>query len=148
MKKKNEPNKTMEPIRASPILVINKPMKSIIPALFLMSSVAFATTPEMEIQGTLTQDGTQSRFSTQKAVVEKVYFAESEGATFRAYAVKWNGTEVIISDLPGTRKKTYQVGDTITFMVNRIDLQREGTTPTLSFMLMPEFAVPKKEKKE
>jgi hypothetical protein len=111
-----------------------------------MCSVSFASPPEMEIQGTLKQDGTQSKFSTQKAVVEKVYFAESEGATFRAYAVMWNGTEIIISDMPARRKKVYKVGDTVTFMVNRIDLQREGTTPSLSFMLMPEFDMPINEK--
>jgi hypothetical protein len=123
-------------------------MKYLLPTLVLFTSAASASTPEMEIQGTIKQDGTQSRFRTEKAVVTKVYSAESEGASFRAYAIKWNDFEVIISDTPSPRKKVYQVGDTITFMVNRIDLQREGSVPILSFMLMPEFEMPTKEKKD
>lgn len=123
-------------------------MKSLLitTAVFIFGGIAYGSAPELEIQGTLKRDGTQSRFKTEKAVVTKVYFVESEDASFRAYVVSWNGSEIVISDMPSRKKKIYEVGDTITFMIHRIDLKREDSTPILSFMLMPEFEMPTKEK--
>jgi hypothetical protein len=45
---------------------------------------------------------------------------EDQGATFRAYAVKYKGSEVVISDTLARSNK--QVGDKIKFMVTRVEM--------------------------
>lgn len=50
----------------------------------------------------------------------KVYSMEDQGATFRAYVVKYKGTEVIVGDNLATTSK--KVGEKITFVVSRVEL--------------------------
>jgi hypothetical protein len=73
---------------------------------------------------------------TLQGEILKVYAADDEGLHFRAYVVHWKDREVIVSDMLGTSDK--KEGDTITFMVHRMEMpHRNGTvTKKLDFMLL------------
>lgn len=54
----------------------------------------------------------------------KVYSADQDGAAFRAYVVEWNGREIVISDT--LRGSQLNIGDTLMFMVHRIEFNQLG----------------------
>lgn len=65
----------------------------------------------------------------------KVYSAEQEGASYRAYVVEWNGKEVVVSDPLGSTK--LEEGDTLSFMANRTEFKQFGRDiKVLQFMLI------------
>jgi len=83
--------------------------------------------------------GMTGGYETVQSKVIKVYSAEDNGAQFRAYVVKWKDHEVIVSDMFGKTNK--RIGDSITFMAQRIEMpQGEDTIKMLQFMIM-EFPV-------
>jgi hypothetical protein len=49
---------------------------------------------------------------------------EDEGATFRAYVVKYKGTEVVVGDTLATTSK--KVGDKITHGAEIVSIRRRG----------------------
>ncbi len=62
----------------------------------------------------------------------KVYSAESKGARFRAYLIKWNDAEVIVNDIMGNSDR--KEGDMIKVLVQRMELPDRGNI--LQFMLI------------
>jgi len=52
--------------------------------------------------------------------VLKVYTAENKGARFRAYVVKWNNQEIVVSDMYGTTDK--KEGDNVKFVVQQMEM--------------------------
>lgn len=81
-------------------------------------------------------------FETEQGKILKVFSAEQEGAIYRAYLVNWKGREVVVSDpLPGKAKK--KTGDTITFMVNKVELDDpyggKKKSKMLVFTVVPEM---------
>jgi hypothetical protein len=76
--------------------------------------------------------------------VVKVYSLEDQGASYRAYAVKYKGTEVIAPDTLATSK--HKVGDIIKVIVARVEMPLPtGKHKGISFAIMPTFsALPKK----
>jgi len=79
-----------------------------------------------------------------EAEILKVYSMEDQGATFRAYAVKYKGNEVIVSDpLAMTNKK---VGDTVTILATRVEVPfGDRKIHSLSFQIMNTPPMPKKK---
>ena len=68
--------------------------------------------------------------------VLKVYSTEENGATFRAYVVKWKDREVVVSDRLSTGN--YKVGDNIEVIVMRHELGRgEDAKRVLHFEIVP-----------
>jgi hypothetical protein len=79
--------------------------------------------------------------------VVKVYSLDDQGAMFRAYAVKYKGSEVVASDTMGT--STHKVGDKIRIIVTRVEVPLPtGKHKGISFSIMPSLpslpALPKK----
>jgi hypothetical protein len=86
--------------------------------------------------------GAKGKAEMTEAEILKVYTMEDQGATFRAYVVKYKGNEVIASDdLATTTKK---VGDKISMMATRVELPLPtGKIHTLTFKVMP--SLPRKK---
>jgi hypothetical protein len=69
--------------------------------------------------------GMKGSYETVEAKVLKVLAVNDDGAKFRAYLVKWNDAEVVVSDpLAMTDKKA---GDSITFMVHHSEIPQGDT---------------------
>ena len=79
--------------------------------------------------------GAKGKAEVAEAEILKVYTMEDQGATFRAYAVKYKGNEVIVSDdLATTNKK---VGDKITILATRVEVPLgDRKIHSLSFSIM------------
>jgi hypothetical protein len=80
--------------------------------------------------------GATGKAEMSEAEILKVYTMQDQGATFRAYVVKYKGNEVVVSDdLATTTKK---VGDKVTMMATRVELPLPtGKIHTLNFKVMP-----------
>ncbi|NBC66715.1 MAG: hypothetical protein GVY07_13795 [Bacteroidetes bacterium] len=103
--------------------------KLIISLLGLTSSFAFS----MEENHGL-PEGMKGGYEMKKGEILKVYSAEEGGATFRAYVVEWNGSEVVVSDPLGSTDK--KAGEVISFMANRVEMNQQGRDiKMLQFML-------------
>ena len=76
--------------------------------------------------------GVKSSFTTERAKVEQVLRAESDGHRFVAYVVAWGGGQVVVSDPLST--SNHRKGDEIQFMAHRIALP--GSARTLNFTLL------------
>src|SRR5438552_4822245 len=75
--------------------------------------------------------------------VVKVYSLDDQGAKYRAYAVKYKGGEVVVSDTMATSSN--KVGDKIKFIVARVEAPIGGSTlKTMSFSM---FSIPNMPKK-
>jgi len=76
--------------------------------------------------------------------VVKVYSLADQGATYRAYAVKYKGSEVIATDTLAT--SNHKVGDKIKVIVARVEMPLPtGKHKGISFSIMPSLpALPKK----
>ena len=80
-------------------------------------------------------EGMAGCFNTVQSQVLKVFSAEDNGARFRAYQVKWNSHDIIVSDMLGTTD--FKEGDTITFIAQNIEVPaRDKKLKILQFMLM------------
>ena len=77
--------------------------------------------------------GMKASMVTVESIVEKVFTADYNGARFRAYQVRWNDNDVIISDPLGTTD--YQEGNQITFMANITEM-KERKIKVLSFIVI------------
>jgi len=77
--------------------------------------------------------GMKNSMVTVEGIVEKVFATDYNGAHFRAYQVRWNDNDVIISDPLGTTD--YQEGNQITFMANITEM-KERKIKVLSFMVI------------
>jgi len=64
--------------------------------------------------------GAKSGVETVQGEILKVYALDEKGAKFRAYVVKYKGTEVIATDDVLTADK--KVGDKVSFLAIRVDL--------------------------
>jgi hypothetical protein len=87
--------------------------------------------------------GAKGKGDVVEAEILKVYSMEDQGATFRAYVVKYKGNEVTVSDtLAATTKK---VGDKITIIAVRVEVPLgDRKIHSLSFQIM-NTALPKKK---
>lgn len=80
--------------------------------------------------------GVQGKAERVEAEILKVYSLVDQGATFRAYVVKYKGTEVIVNDVV-TATATKKVGDKISMTATRVELPLPtGKIHTLSFTVM------------
>lgn len=87
--------------------------------------------------------GVKGKGEAAEAEILKVYSMEDQGATFRAYVVKYKGNEVTVSDtLAATSKK---VGDKITILATRVEVPfGDRKIHSLSFQIMS-TPLPKKK---
>jgi len=76
--------------------------------------------------------GVKSSYTMERAKVEQVLQAESNGDRFVAYVVTWNTAHVVVSD--PLAKSHHHEGDEIQFMAQRMELP--GRHKTLSFALI------------
>ena len=83
---------------------------------------------------TVTGDGSNS-WEVLQADVLKVYSAKSGEYRFIAYVVKWKDAEVVVTDPLG--KSDHKVGDKITFLAQKITIEKKHEVPvtSLSFTL-------------
>lgn len=97
-------------------------------------SVCAQETPPQPTFGIL-QPGITSSFEMQESEVLAVFAADHEGGRFRAYQVKWQGHDVVVSDpLAST---DYKKGDKIKVMANSVELPTPGgKKKILQFMLI------------
>lgn len=104
--------------------------------LLLVFSALSAIPQDTQPRSTALPVGMKTSSETLQGEILKVYAADDEGLHFRAYVVHWKDREVIVSDMLGTSDK--KEGDTITFMVHRMEMpHRNGTvTKKLDFMLL------------
>ena len=80
--------------------------------------------------------GMQAKAERAEGEILKIYSLEDQGATFRAYVVKYMGSEVVVSDTMaiGSRK----VGDKISFTATRVEgTFGEKKVKTMSFQILP-----------
>src|SRR5437773_1514561 len=110
--------------------------------IFLALLITAALTQSLWAQQFPTPPGAKGAGDKGEAEIIKVYSMEDQGATFRAYVVKYKGNEVIVGDqLAQTNKK---VGEKITFLATRVEVPFGGQTiRTLSFQIM-DTSLPKK----
>jgi len=74
--------------------------------------------------------------------IEKIYSLDDQGSVYRAYVVKYKGSEVVVPDLLAQTPR--KVGDKVTVIAARVEMPFGGTTlKTISFQIMPSGA-PKK----
>lgn len=89
------------------------------------------------------REGSAFSFDTAEAPVLKVFSAADEDYRFVAYAVNWQGSEVVVID--PLARSDFQEGDRIRFMVHRMRLpEKDGVRFALNFMLasQPDATVP------
>jgi hypothetical protein len=79
-----------------------------------------------------TAAGMKSSHSVEKAKVEQVFQAESNGHRFVAYVVTWRGSRVVVED--PLSKSHHSEGDEIQFMAQLMSLP--GEVKILSFALL------------
>jgi len=86
--------------------------------------------------------GVQAKGESLEGDVVKVYSLDDQGAKFRAYVVKYKGSEVVVDDKLSLTN--HKVGDKIKFMVTRVELPF-GTSKvnSISFTISPVSAVKK-----
>lgn len=85
--------------------------------------------------------GAKSGAESVDAEVVKVYSLDDQGATYRAYAIKYKGSEVIATDTMGT--SNYKVGDKIKVIVARVEVPLpSGKIKSIAFSILP--TAPKK----
>ena len=102
--------------------------------IVLLSSNSIALDNTFPFQKML-PPGMKMKMDTIEANIIKVYSAEDNGALFRAYVVKWNDSEVIVSDPLGTTDN--KVGDSITFMAQRTEMPKDNNVmKMLNFTIM------------
>ena len=88
--------------------------------------------------------GAKGKADIVEAEILKVYSMEDQGATFRAYAVKYKGNEVVVSDPLATTTK--KVGDKITIIAVRVEVPLgDRKIHSLSFQIMNMTLPPKKK---
>jgi hypothetical protein len=75
--------------------------------------------------------GVKSSYTSERARVEQVLQAETNGFRFIAYVVTWNASRVVVSD--PLSKSHHREGDEIAFVAQRIAV---GQSKTLSFTLV------------
>ena len=87
--------------------------------------------------------GAKTSGESAESEILKVYSLEDQGATYRAYVVKYKGNEVVVPDsISATSKK---VGDKVRFTVARVELPVGGRKiSTMTFQALP-FDLPKKK---
>jgi hypothetical protein len=110
-------------------------MKKILLACVMIAGMAEALQAQQFTQPAL-PPGVTGKGEAAQAEILKVYSMEDQGATFRAYVVKYKGNEVTVSDdLAATTKK---VGDKITMMATRVEVPfGDRKIHILSFRMMP-----------
>ena len=112
-------------------------MKQIIAVLFLISATLLMAESEKPQQ--TTKDFLASMdVQTYSSKILKVFSAQSKDAVFIAYLVKWEGKEIIVTDMfSGKAKKT---GDSISFISQSLDMEfLEGRKKMLQFIVSPEI---------
>lgn len=79
--------------------------------------------------------GITSSYDVVQSPVLKVYTAKDGKHRFVAYLVKWNDSEVIVSD--PLAQSDYKVGNTISFLAQKTTVEKKdsGTVDSLSFTL-------------
>ena len=80
----------------------------------VLTSVAWGQAPQ-PVPGL--PPGTQAERG--EAEILKVYSIDDQGAKFRAYAIKYKGSEVIVSD--DLARTSYKVGDKLDYMAIRVN---------------------------
>lgn len=115
-------------------------MNKIIIALLVLASSNLFSSEEVTF-GQVSLGGATGQYETLSGKVVKVYSANSEsGARYRAYVVKWEGTEVVVQDMLGSSDK--KKGDAITFVVQETEVGHgKDNVKALTFMFM-EFNIP------
>jgi hypothetical protein len=86
--------------------------------------------------------GVQAKSETVEAEVLKIYSLEDQGAKFRAYVVKYKGSEVVVDDK--LAMTNHKVGDKISVIVARVEAPF-GTSKvnSISFAISPVSAFKK-----
>ena len=111
--------------------------KRVVPILWviMMGNIARFGVPNVAAQTPPPPPEVQSTFNTVDAPVLKVYSAEEGGHRFVAYLVKWNNSEVVVSD--PLARSDFQKGDMISFIVQKVSLPGSPMKVTsLSFLLL------------
>lgn len=85
----------------------------------------------------------QRRSEVFTSKVLKVYSAQEGECKYTAYVVAWRDQEVVVTEREFGTPKTYKVGDTVRcMMMSLIRPRKEGTSATMSFILMDERSDP------
>jgi hypothetical protein len=112
----------------------NEMKKALLAALMisLISMTVKASEDTQQQHQSSLPPGMKASMVTVEGIVERVFATDHNGARFRAYQVRWNDNDVIISDPLGTTD--YQEGNQITFMANITEM-KERKIKVLSFMV-------------
>jgi len=81
--------------------------------------------------------GASAATDTGEAEVLKVYATEEQGAKFRAYVIKYKGSEVIVSD--DLAKSDAKVGDKLGFLAIRVEVS-SGAEKVHALKFMPLYS--------
>ena len=110
----------------------------------LFAAVVIQTLSAQQFTPPALPPGAKSSTEMFDADIVKIYSLDDQGASFRAYVVKYKGSEVIVGDTLAQNKK---VGDKIKVIVARVELPGPGNLPVpgnkvhnMSFQIMPSFA--------
>lgn len=115
-----------------------------IQAILFAQLIALLLTPTLSTQQftpPAIPGGATGKSESVEAEVVKVYSLEDQGAMYRAYAIKFKGSEVVATDTMG--KSSHKVGDKIKVIVARVELPLpSGKIKSISFSILP--TAPKK----
>ncbi|MEO8205379.1 MAG: hypothetical protein ABI615_04305 [Chthoniobacterales bacterium] len=117
-------------------------MKPFLPMLAILMAVMSSPIRAEDKPMTLPA-GMKGSYESIEGTIEKVYSAERDGFSYRAYVVKWHDQEVVVPNMLslGEEKK---VGDKITFMAQQMEMPVMGKTiKIIQFMAMDGGAMQK-----
>ena len=102
--------------------IMTKPILTLL-ILSSISSTAFSKEPQPkeEVSKPVPDSNMNIAAEQLEAKILKVYTAKSKSGTiYNGYVVKWNGSEIVVSDMFGGETK--KVGDQIQFMVQEMNM--------------------------
>jgi len=107
----------------------------VIAALLFMSLSKMVLAEDQSLQS-VASSGVKGKSEVVQAKILKAFVVNDDGARFRAYLVRWKGSEIIVSDPLGTSDK--KEGEKITFVVQQIEIPHaDENIKMLHFMIMP-----------
>jgi hypothetical protein len=127
---------------------MTKPILTLLISSFIsLTAVSKEPQPKEEVSKPIPGSNMNMNAEEFEATILKVYTAKSKSGTiYNGYVVKWNGSEIVVSDMFGG--VTMKVGDKIKFMVQEMNMpsfdpKDKGMkmNKIIQFIVMPDIEI-------